>query len=70
MQLVPLIGVPCRGDHVGTLAVVEDLTVGEKSSVSELRHCSQRGNTMPTRGVTMSVTVHLKMNFLFSELFK
>ena len=33
MQLVPSIGAPRRGDHVGTLTVAVDLTGGEKSPV-------------------------------------
>ena len=63
MQLVPPMGVACRGDHVGTLTVVGDLTVGEKSPVSKPRRRGQRGNTVPTCGVTLSVTVYSKMNF-------
>ena len=63
MQLVPLMGVPCRGDHASTLAVAEDLTVGEKSPVREPHHRGQRGSTVPTCGAPMSVAVDLKMSF-------
>jgi len=63
VQLVPPMGVPCRGDHVGTLAAAEDLTVDEKSPVREPRCRGQRGSTVPTCGTPMSVAVDLKMDF-------
>ena len=43
MQLVPPMGVPCRGDHAGNFAVASDLTIGEKSPVSKPRRRGQRG---------------------------
>jgi len=33
VQLVPPIGAPRSGDHIGTLAIAVDLTGGEKSPV-------------------------------------
>ena len=53
-------GVPCRGDHAGTLAVARDLTVSEKPPVKGPRRRGQHGLTS---GTLMSVTVYLKMNF-------
>jgi len=60
VQLVPPIGVPCRGDHAGNFIVASDLTIGEKPPVRGLRRRGQRGLT---DGVTLSVAVDLKMNF-------
>ena len=48
------VGAPSRGEHVGAFAVAVELTGGEKSPVSAR---SQRGMTVMTGGVTLSVTV-------------
>ena len=65
MQLVPLMGVPCRGDHAGTLAIAGDLTVDEKLPVSEPHRRGQRGGTVPTCGTPMLVAGCLKMKIFF-----
>ena len=58
-------GVPCRGDHAGTLAVAGDLTVGEKSPVSEHRCRGRRGLTV---GPDVSDGLFENGNFSFSEM--
>ena len=47
------------------MAVAGDLTVGEKSPVSACSRRGQRGRSGMTGGAVLSVTLCLKMNFLF-----
>jgi len=63
MQVVTSVGAPSRDEHVGAFAVAVDLTDGEKSLVSARSRRSQCGRTGMTGGVTLSVTLCLKMRF-------
>ena len=60
IQLMPPMGVPCRGDHAGTSVMAGDLADGKKSLVRGPRRRGQHGLT---DGVTLSVAILMKMNF-------
>ena len=65
MQVVTSVGAPSRDEHVGAFAVAIDLTGGKESLVSVRRRRGQRERLGMTGGVALSVTLCLKMNFLF-----
>ena len=70
MQLVPPMGVPCRGDHTGTLAIAGDLTIGEKSPVRGLAAVVSAGVLCRHVGPQCQWPVILQNFFYFAELIK